>query len=1416
MSQIPDRLSGAHGKARGRSLTALFALALSAGAAHAGEIRGRLLVGDRAEKPAAGATLSAVPWESPFDEARREAKAGEAPKPFATAVAGPDGSFLLTVPAEPGREKLFRVRAEGGGVVPAVFEDVFDAAENENLGERVLPAAGTLVGKVVDASGAPVAGAEVRLIPGGLDGDPDMRAATRATETAGDGTFRFSEAGAQGNSLTIEKAGFARALEVGLRGGVAARPIVLGPGVSVSGVVNRADRRPAAGALVRLEGKSTTRWVETDAEGRFTIAHAAAGRATLAVDAGEAGFARRPDVKLPLADGKPLAVGLTVPASLEGRVVDERTGRAVPRARLFLKGTDFGRLARSGPDGAFRFRGVPARSYRLTVDEARYVPWVKNDIPLVPGETKRLDLALVLGATITGRIVDENGAAIAGAKGSLTRGAENPLAGLARMFRRGRETSAFRTLADGSFKASRLAPGENQRLVATHPDFERTTLAGVSLAGGSTKAGVAVVMRRGATVTGFAKDGNGQPVADVEVELGQSFSFRGGRGGLMAQVGLVGGPGSRPRAKTGADGRFEIKGVSQGEYSLSAQRSGFATERIDPVKVTDRGAEPVSITLVPGATISGSVRRRTGEGAEGFFVNAGASGRPAMLQGGRQIQPTGPDGQFLIEGLRSGQSYDLSVFGGTGLGPQKRGVTAPADGVEITVSDTGRIAGTALDARSGHPLTDFSVSYEADRGGGGSVMRIVGRAAGRAMGTGIGEKREIHAEDGSFVLEDVPAGTWTVAVTAKGYQPAHVASIVVEEGATRGGVEVKAVAAGSLKGRVTDAKSGRAIPNATVTHEAAGSGPGFGRLVIASGGDEAEITTDAEGRFEIEGLATGRVKVSAKHPDYADGSEVADLKEGGASVEIHMVSGGALGGAVLSDQKQPLPGVDVSLAAAGENGFGRYLAGGQSTTTDGAGRFRFEHLAAGRYSVSAAFRGKTSNLVDAVLQAGEAKEDVLLSLAAGTTLRGTVSGLPDGWKSSVMVTATGADSFFANTRADADGRFEITGVPAGPVTLRAQAGDGLGTSRSAMKQVRADDAVPVLETEIAFDAGFTLSGRVTRAGQPLPNAVVAANLQGGGGRQAASRTDESGAYRLEGLQEGTYAVIANADVFAGGSSTRKSVTLNGDQSLDLAFPTAKISGIVTDGGSKQPLADATVELAGAAGTGPFQRMSTTDSNGLFTFTDLDLQAYTLNARKADYQYDKRAVTAADDGSSENLSIELTRGEGIGIRVKDGVYGVPLRGVLARVFDGARSPVFTGTLSLDRNGVGEIPSLKPGRYSLIVDASGYAPAVLDGVSVPSQTVPITLTPGGSIDITAGPKTLAAGTAHATLKTASGTPYPYTAFNIDGRVVVSADGSGQRGFRRIENVAPGSYTLAVDGGASKVFSVAEGGLTPVELP
>ncbi len=1427
MSQLRDRRSGARGWNRGLSLVPLLVLALLAGGARAGEIRGRLLVNDRADRPAGGLTVSAVPWETPGEEARRAMKGGDPPKPIASTVTGADGSFVLAVPSDPAAEKTFRVRVEGPGVVPVLFEDVYDASETGDLGEHTLPHGEKLTGIAVDTSGNPLAGAEVSLEAGVAGGDDlAFRVVTRKVVTKEDGRFQFEEASALGNQITIEKAGLAPALQTGLKSGAIPRPIAVVAGDPVTGVVLGAGRKPVGGALVRLESvKAMTRWVETDPEGRFTIPHAPDGRGAIVVDAGDGGWGRKPDVKLPLGEGRSLVITLALPASLDGKVVDDKSGRIVPRAKVLAKANGFARLVRTGPDGTYHLKGIPPQTYRLTVDEPRYVPWARPDLALAPGEAKRLDIAVTLGASLAGRVVDENGAPVASARGTLMRGGENALQGIRRMMRAGGEVTAFRTRSDGTFRAARLAPGDNQRLFVSHADFERATLAGLSLPSGGTKGDVAVVMRRGATISGIVKDTSDQPVADVEVQVDPSVSFRAGAGGMVANFARLGGPSTRPRTKTTADGRFRIKGMAVGEYALQISKPGFASERVDPVKVTEKGADPVAVTLGPGASISGIVRRKSGEGAEGFFVRVGAGGRGAAGGGGPLAGtgtplPTGADGTFVLDGLKPGHVYDLSVFGGAGIGPQKRGVVAPASNVDILVSGTGRISGTALDARSGQPLKSFSVSFEPDRGG-GTVIRLVARGAGAR--TGIGQKRNFNTDDGAFTLEDVPAGTWTVVVEAKGYLEARVANLVVEESGSKDGVEIRATPGVVLKGRVSDARTGRPVANASITHEpAGGGGPGGfgGRMTVLAGLDGGDdITSDAEGNFEIEGISVGRLKVTAKSPDYTDGSEVADVKETGGTVEIKLTTGGSAGGVVVAGS-QPLANAQVSLAVAGDAGFGRILGGGQTTTTDATGRFRFDHLGAGRYSVSAGTSGKSSNLSEFVLQAGDSKNDLVLSLTSGSTIQGTVSGLPDGWRTGATVMASGVESFFETTKVAADGTFQITGVPAGPVTLRAQAGDGLGTSRSATKQVTASDDVPVLQAEIVFDVGFTLTGRVMRAGQPAANAMVVANLQGGGGRQATTRADEGGTYTLQGLQEGSYVVTAMADPLSGGGSqVRQTISLTNDQNLDLTFPTAKVAGTVTDADTKQPLADATVSIAStsAAGSVPMQRMATTDSNGRFQFMDVVPQAYTLNAQKTDYEFDKRSLTAADDGSTENLAIELVHGQGIGIQARDALYGVPMRSVSVRVLDGNRSAVFMGTISLDTSGVGEVPSLKPGTYSLFVNASGYATVVLASVSAPSQQpVPVSLTPGGSADISVGPKSFVNGILRGTLKTAAGIPYPYTLFAADGRIAITADASGHTGFRRLTNLAPGSYVLALDNGGGTTFNVAEGSITPVPLP
>ncbi len=1399
-------------KSSGNAVPVVFLTVVSffvSGRAAGGEVKGRLLVG---EKPASGVTVTAVPYEEPFEKARRVAQGDPAPQPLASATTGDDGGFRLTVAAAAGKPpRLFEVQASGSGVAATSLGGVFDSSEDEDLGEGLVTRGEALAGRVVDESGQPLASAVVTLTPDEVSNEDaqDSFLPQRAT-TGTDGTFRFGGAAGRRNTLLVEASGYAAASLSLVRSGALPRPVVLTRGLLLEGRVVKADKKtPPGSALVRLDGKGRSSWVEVRKDGTFSL-RAPKGKAAISVDAGEAGYAAMTGIETPRPEGKPLVLVLSPPASIEGKVVDSKTGRAVPRVKLLARSEHGSRLARSGPDGRYRFRAIAPQAWQVLADEPRYVRFERDGLRVLAGETTRLDIPLVLGASIAGRVTDENGAPIAAARGVLTQGTEVGFRAMVRQLRSS-ERPLLKSGPDGAFKANRLQPGDGQRLTFSHASFEKTVVGAVSLPAGGVRSDVLVVMRQGLSVAGQVRDAAKEPVSGAEVELQAAMNFRGGRGGAVMQVGIVG-PGSSPKAQTGPDGRFVLRGLSPADYTLSVRKSGYAVETVDPVKVAE-GSAPLDleVTLAPEGRIGGVVRRKDGSPVEGWIVNAAVPGRRQGPRRGREPETTGPDGAFSIGGLKSGETYDLQLFGNAGPGPQKRGVVAPADGVEIVVSGTGRIAGRAVDAATGEPLREFDATYEADRGSGGGMFVMRMAAGRRSLGAAA---THFQGEDGSFALEEVPPGRYEVVVTAKGYQKTRVGGIVVEEGAGKDGVEVKAARGGLLKGRVTDARSGRGIPNVEVAANPSDSSRTGGPLAFGFAGD-AEHTTDAEGAFEIESLPPGRYTVTARHADYADASTPAEVTERGGTVEVRLSSGGVLAGTVFSDGRRGLSGAEVVATAAGDAAMVRFGGDGQGNVADATGRFRIEHLKAGRYTVVASLRGKTSGAVEVVLQEGESKEDLVLTLAAGTTVRGFVSGLPPEERSGVSVFATGPESFAASTRTGADGRFELDGVPTGSITLRATAGDFMTSTKTALKQVTTVEGQPELETEIVFETGYTLSGRVLRGSDGVEGAMVFAGAAGGG-RTSSARADETGSFRLEGLKEGTYTIQASAPSafgFGDGATKRETVNLKGDQNIDLVLPTARLAGTVVESGTRQPLADAVVSVslspAGGGSPGFSMRDVTTDSNGRFSFEALEPRSYAVATRRSSFQLDKREATAAEHGS-DALTIELTRGEGIGITARDGLYGVPLRGLMARVFDSQKVPVFTGPVSLDSEGRGEIPSLKPGRYSLVVDASGYAVQTVEAVNVPSSTVAIAMTPGGRLEIKSGEKTLAIPGARCRLLTPGGTAYPVSIFSPEGFIALATP------VRGVENIAPGSYTLSVEGGASKPVLIQEGGRTVVELP
>ncbi len=1150
---------------------------------------------------------------------------------------------------------------------------------------------------------------------------------------------------------------------------------------------------------MRFEGRTqTTRWVEARPDGTFLLEGAPREAGSLVADGGERG---RASLALAAGSAEPATIALAPTAALVGRVVEAEGGKPLAGVRLVARAEGQAAfLGRSGPDGRYAIRGLPPRTWRLSADDDRFVAWSRS-VTVAAGQSETQDVPLARAATLAGRVVSEDGTPIEGAIVQVVRGGE----AVVQAFIRSLEgEGGVRTGRDGSFRATRLAPGENQRIDVRHEDYEERAIGGLSLAAGTTRSGVTVILRRGLSVRGVVKDDDGRPLAGVEVTLSRARTLRAGRGGV--QMSFIG-PGSQVRRETGADGRFEFRGLKAGDYTVSARRPGFTRTTVDPVNVAEgKTAEPLELTLRPGATISGFLRDKTGAGASGWTVAARASGEggPPLGPGGiRSEEPTGPDGAFLLEGVTAGESYDLQVMGPAGLGPRKAGVVAPAEGVDLVVSGAGQIRGRVVDGDSGRVVPDFQVRYQPEQQGG---LRFVFRAGPGGGGRGPYEKLSFHAEDGSFVLEDVPAGRWTVEAFAPGYQSGSAAGVTVAEGEATEGVEVRLSKGGVISGKVLESRTGRPILDATVRAELSGGEPRMGMVRMGGEGGENEAATDSEGRYEIAGLAPGTWILTASHPDWSEATASVELKEAPAAADIRLGKGGSVGGTVLAGGR-PVPGAEVTISAAGDTGFrpGAGMMGGgeQRALSDDGGRFRFDRLSSGRYTLGASLRDQLSAPAETVLTGDDAQE-VQLVLAEGAVVRGVVTGLPEPQLAGVNVSAQGRD-YFAATRTAAGGSFELAGVPEGVLSLRASAGDFMSGSRSASATVTIAPGQAEAAAEIVFEDGFRVDGHVTRGGRPVTDAMVSALPEGGERRGANARTDEAGAFALEGLQEGRYTLMASS--LSGGAPIRRTVDVAADATVDLEAPPARLAGTVVEAESGRPLGDVQVRIEEGSAGMRFASVAATDSSGRFTFEDLEPEAYRVSFQKPAYQVETRELTA---GEESDVRVEMRRGDGIALEARDGIFGTPLRGLFVRVADGSGNAVFSGSVTLDDEGRGEVPSLRPGTYEVRAESSGYATVSLPAVSVPSRTVSLVLTPGGSLEIQAGPQTLALPQPTARLLGADGRVHMWNAFTPDGKIRLGGP------VRRIENVAPGRYVLEVEGGVRREVAIAEGAPSVATLP
>lgn len=416
-------------------------------------------------------------------------------------------------------------------------------------------------------------------------------------------------------------------------------------------------------------------------------------------------------IQRPPRDVRERAVGTAV---VRGIVQTADTGAPIRRAqiRAVSPGSRETRLVTTDAEGRFELRDLPAGRWELTASKGGYVTMrygqrraleAGRPIELADGQVmQQVNFALPRGAVIAGRVLDEFGDPVAGARVQALRYQLSQ--GTRRLAATGMSAQTDDT---GAFRLYGLMPGEyyvsailralpaDETADSTgyaptyYPGTGSVTEAQPVALGIAEEASIAFALLavRTARVSGTVVTSTGLPLTNGVVMLLAPDAV--GGGGPLAF-----GAGNRIRG----DGSFALSNVAPGSYTLMATnggpggRGGGGEIEMGTMPITVAGDDVTGVTVVTGrgATVTGTVVPAQGSSAmltrstlqvTTQAVGGGFGGFPGLGggRGGFGGRNVGEDGTFTLTNLFGSRLVRLN-----GLPPEWMLESVIVDGRNVT------------------------------------------------------------------------------------------------------------------------------------------------------------------------------------------------------------------------------------------------------------------------------------------------------------------------------------------------------------------------------------------------------------------------------------------------------------------------------------------------------------------------------------------------------------------------------------------------------------------------------------------------------------------------------------------------------------------------------------------------------------
>jgi hypothetical protein len=367
---------------------------------------------------------------------------------------------------------------------------------------------------------------------------------------------------------------------------------------------------------------------------------------------------------------------------IRGRVTAADSGNPLRRAQVRIAATDVRMMqtANTDADGRFEFIRLPAARYTINVMRSGYVTLsFGQQRPFEPGKplnlgdgevAEKIDFALPRGSVIIGRITDEDGEPMAGARVQAMRYQYLPT-GQRQLVpgNMGAPGNPFGIVTDdlGQFRVYGLMPGTYVLSAASSMNGMMTFVNTGGSAAMMSMAGDAADANNGYVTTYYPGTANPDEAQAISVGLSQETSayfsliparlsrisgfVRTSQGqpaaGLMLMLRTVVGAGNNSSGggMTGPDGSFTLTNVAPGEHfidvrprlgpPMAATISGaapaaqaepeFATV---PISVSGQDIAGLVITTTPGSTVSG---RLVFDGTHPVTTSQGGPGQTRVI-----------------------------------------------------------------------------------------------------------------------------------------------------------------------------------------------------------------------------------------------------------------------------------------------------------------------------------------------------------------------------------------------------------------------------------------------------------------------------------------------------------------------------------------------------------------------------------------------------------------------------------------------------------------------------------------------------------------------------------------------------------------------------------------------------------------